>query len=314
MSNIMRWSETSCLDMRGGAQSVKVSIEERRVNVVGFKEELSIEYLTGGEGPPLVLLHGVGDSARSWQWVLPDLARTHRVYAPSLPGFGTSTKPDSDYSPAFFTTFLIRFLDTLGLEQVTVVGNSLGGLVAMRLALAVPTRVRALALVDSSGLGREVTLALRLFTLPGAGTLVPIWNKTRIGAAQWATQISALLFAHPTRVPMAWLARLYQMARLPGYLEATVATLRSDLTLKGQREREIMLDALPRLTMPTLLIWGGRDRVIPAHQAQFAVAQLAQSQLAVIPDCGHVPQVECPDQFVDALGRFLAEQALSTRA
>lgn len=287
---------------------MNMTMKERRVNIgVGSQAEVGIDYLTAGEGPPLVLLHGLGDSAMSWQWVLPELARTHRVFAPSLPGFGTSAKPSVVYSPEFFTSCMTAFLDTLELEQAVVVGNSLGGLVALRLALAAPGRVPALGLVDSAGLGREVTPAMRLLTVGAIGTFVTAWNSTALGAWQWALGVSALLFAHPTRVPRAWLAQLYRMARVPGYLEATVATARSEITLKGQRDREILLDALPRLTMPVLVVWGERDRVVPPAHAQAAVEHLPRGRLALIPDSGHLPQVERPEHFTAALSRFLGE-------
>src|SRR5918911_1073712 len=127
--------------------------------------ELPVRYLMAGEGPPLVLLHALGESALDWRWVLPDLARTHRVYAPDLPGFGRSAKPVADYSPAFFTHFISYYLDALGIERAAVAGNSLGSLVALRLALSEPARVSALSLIDSAGLGQEVTYALRVPTL-----------------------------------------------------------------------------------------------------------------------------------------------------
>lgn len=104
-----------------------------------------------------MLLHALGESALDWRWVLPALARTHRVYALDLPGFGYSAKPSADYSPAFFASFVGAYLDALGLERTALVGNSLGGLVALRLALSEPARVSALGLVSSAGLGREVT-------------------------------------------------------------------------------------------------------------------------------------------------------------
>src|SRR3712207_5591891 len=107
---------------------------------------LPTRYLTAGTtGPPLVLLHGVGANAFDWQWVMPALAGTHHVYAPDLPGSGGSVKPLTDYSPAFFTSFVVAFLDTLGVDRAAVVGNSMGGLVGLRLALGEPERVRALA-------------------------------------------------------------------------------------------------------------------------------------------------------------------------
>ncbi len=280
-----------------------VEIVERQVKL----GEITTRYLTAGEGAPLVLLHGVGDSAATWSRVLPALARSHRVYAPSFPGFGYSDKPRADYSPTFFAKFALDFLDALGIDRTALVGNSLGGLVAMRLALSNPARFTALGLVDSSGLGREVSLALRLLTLPGYGNLAVAWNKTRVGAAQWALGMAALLFARPTRVPAEWLALEYRMARLPGFMEATRAALKSGLTMRGQRDREILLDELPRLPMPVLVVWGARDRVVPASHARSAVGRLGRGQMTIFPDCGHLPQLEQADQLAAVLTRFLME-------
>ncbi|HYQ82827.1 MAG TPA: alpha/beta fold hydrolase [Rubrobacter sp.] len=131
---------------------MNVSIEEQNVEIDG----LPIRYLSAGEGPPLVLLHGAGDNALDWRLVMPTLAATHRVYAPDLPGSPDSARPDAAYSPAFFEWFAVGFLDALGIGRATFVGNSLGGLVALRLALSDPARVTALVLVDSAGLGSGV--------------------------------------------------------------------------------------------------------------------------------------------------------------
>ena len=155
-----------------------MNVEERRVEVQG----LPIRYLAAGEGPPLVLLHALGESALDWRWVVPALGRTHSVYAPDLPGFGDSAKPLVDYSPAFFTSFISRYLDALGIERAAVAGNSLGGLVALRLALAEPERVSALGLIDSAGLGREINYALRARALPGYGELTITWSRTPPGS------------------------------------------------------------------------------------------------------------------------------------
>ncbi len=290
---------------RGARNTVTIAIEERFAVLSGFQEDISLQYLTAGEGIPLVLLHGVGDSAESWRSVIPELARTHQVYAPSFPGSGESSKPEVDYSPAYLTVVLQRFLDTLGIERAIFVGNSLGGLVATRLALSTPTRVIALGLVDSAGLGRQLTLALRLQNLPGMGTLISSWNKTSIGAWQWAGQMAALCFNNPARVPHEWLEHVAGLAQRDGYLEATVALVRSASNLRGQLKREMVLDDLPRLAMPTLIIWGENDRVVRARQARKTVTRLPQGQLTIIPDCGHLPQLECPEEFVAILSQFL---------
>jgi pimeloyl-ACP methyl ester carboxylesterase len=277
-----------------------VNFEERYVDVNG----LPTRYLRAGTtGPPLVLLHGVGDSALDWQWVMPTLAGTHRIYVPDLPGSGGTIKSDVDYSPAFFTQFLSAFLDALEVKHAAVIGHSLGGLVGLRLALSEPSRVSALGLVASAGLGREVTYALRSLALPGTGRLAVAWGKRPPGAAQRALGRSTLLFARPWRVPRKWLKEQYRLARLPGFLEAQLATVRAQVGLRGQRE--VLVDRLAQLEVPTRLVWGTGDRVLPYSQAKEAVSRLQEGSLELISDCGHSPHVEQPERFVSALDRFL---------
>src|SRR5215211_3920158 len=161
--------------MRGGgcAQKVNAAVETQTVEVDG----LPIRYLTVGEGPPLMLLHGAGDNALDWQWVLPDLGAAHRVYAPDLPGSPDSARPAADYSLAFFTRFVAAFLDALGIERAEFIGNSLGGLIALRLALSEPKCVMALILVDSAGLGHAVNPAFTSVNVPGVGeAAMPLWE------------------------------------------------------------------------------------------------------------------------------------------
>lgn len=116
-----------------------------------------------------------------------------------------------------------------------------------------------------------------------------------------------LLFAHPERVPPDRAEEQYRLAQLSGLSEAVVAALRAQIDTGGQRE--VLLDQLPRLEIPTLVVWGESDRIFPISQAQDAVARLREGSLEIIPDCGHLPHIEQPDRFVAALGRFLSEQA-----
>jgi 4,5:9,10-diseco-3-hydroxy-5,9,17-trioxoandrosta-1(10),2-diene-4-oate hydrolase len=279
-----------------------MTVEKRIVEVDG----LPIRYLAAGTGPPLVLLHGAGDNAFDWRWVMPALASTHRVYAPDLPGSGESARPLDDYSPAFFTRFVAAFLDALGVDHAAVIGNSLGGLVGLRLALAEPQRVTALGLVSSGGLGREVTYALRSLALPGYGKLAVAWGKRRPGAAQRALGRAALVFARPRGAPREWIEEQYRLARLPGFLEAQLATLRAQVGLKGQRE--VLVDRLAQLERPTMVVWGTRDRVLPYSQAKEAFSRLPEGYLELISECGHLPQVEQPERFVSGLRQFLNEK------
>ena len=274
-------------------------VEEQNIDVDG----LHIRYLSAGTGPPLVLLHGAGDNALDWQWVMPPFAATYRVYAPDLPGSPNSARPAVDYSPAYFERFVAAFVDALEIRQATFVGNSLGGLIALRLALSEPARVTALVLVDSAGLGRTVNPAFTSVNVPGLGeAAMPLW-RTPLGAYQRAWGRTALLFAHPASAPREWVEEQRRLALLPGYLEAHLTALRAQVDPAGQRE--VLVDQLSLLKMPTLVVWGARDRVFPESQARVAAARLSEGSLAIISECGHMPHVECPDRFLAAFDGFL---------
>jgi pimeloyl-ACP methyl ester carboxylesterase len=282
---------------------VNVAVEAQSVEIDG----LPIRYLAAGEGPPLVLLHGAGDNSLDWRWVLPALARKHRVYAPDLPGSPDSARPAADYSPAFFERFVAAFVDALGIGPATFVGNSLGGLIALRLALSEPARVRALVLVDGADLGSAVNPLFTSVNVPLLGeAAIPFW-RTPVGAYQRAWGRTALLFAHsPKSVPREWLAKQCRLALSPGYLAAHLTVLRTLVSPLGQRE--VLVDRLPSLKIPTLVVWGARDRVFPQSQAREAVTHLPEGSLSLIPECGHMPHVECPDRFLGALDGFLLKQ------
>jgi pimeloyl-ACP methyl ester carboxylesterase len=119
-------------------------LDDRTTEVDG----LAIHYWVAGSGPPLILLHGLGESAHDWRWVIPAFALTYRVYALDMPGSGESAKPAVNYTPAYLTRMVIGFLDALGIGPALMIGHSLGGLIALRLAVYQPERVRALVLVD----------------------------------------------------------------------------------------------------------------------------------------------------------------------
>jgi pimeloyl-ACP methyl ester carboxylesterase len=188
-----------------------------------------------------------------------------------------------------------------------LVGNSLGGLVALRLALSEPARVTALVLVDSAGLGSTVNPTFTSVNIPLLDeAAMPFW-RTRAGAYQRAWGRTALRFTHPPRsVPREWLAEQCRLARSPGYLEAHLTVLRALAGPFGQRE--VLVDRLGLLGTPTLVVWRERARVFPRSQAKRSVGRLQEGSLAIIPDCGHMPHVECPERFLGAFDGFLFER------
>ena len=274
----------------------EIALHDRRVNVHGMKTQ----YLEAGTGPPVLLLHGHEQSAASWRWVVPVLAQSHRVLALSLPGHGETDAAVGGYAPGRdLAPFVAGFLNALGIGSLDVVGNSVGGAVALRLALSNKRSVRTLTLVASAGLGREVHPLLALDTLPGVGELAIMLSRLPGGDVQRSSMSAAMLFAQPWRVPAEFFAEQHALGRRPGQLEASTAMARALFDMTGQRE--IMLDQLHTLTMPTLLIWGENDYVLPVQHARIAVDRLPRGRLSLFPDCGHLPHVEHPDRFATVL-------------
>jgi 4,5:9,10-diseco-3-hydroxy-5,9,17-trioxoandrosta-1(10),2-diene-4-oate hydrolase len=276
-------------------------LHDRRITVDGVQTQ----YLDAGAGAPLLLLHGHEQSATSWRWVIPALARTRRVLALSLPGHGESGPAAGGHAPgADLAPFVAAFCSAVGAgPPIDLVGHSAGGAIALRLALADPARIRTLTLVDSAGLGREVHPLLALDTLPVIGELAVMISRLPGGDLARTTMSAAMLFAQPWRIPAEFLTEQHALARRPGQLEASTAMARALFGPHGQRQ--ILTGRLPALTTPTLIIWGDRDYLLPVSQAHTAVKHLPHGRLSVFPDCGHLPHVEHPDRFAAVLGTWL---------
>lgn len=270
---------------------------------------LRLHHVRGGRGLPVLFVHGLGSAGYlGWRFVLPAVARHHRALAPDLPGFGLSDKPPTRYGIPLFTRTMLRYLDSQGADEVAVVGVSMGGRVALELALRHPGRVSRLVLVNALGLGFPRRLLHGVFLLPGVGEASFRFMST---------------FLH--RVPgetIRHLAGRFRIVENPelalddAYLEALreihgdkrsapayLATVRA-LALMGIQD---LSGELRRLRMPVRLIWGSGDPLFPLHQATRAHRLIPGSQLAVIEGAGHSPEAERPDEFNRALERFLAD-------
>ncbi len=289
---------------RRGRGDAEPAVRERRVTVRGVETP----YLEAGRGPVLLMLHGHEQNAASWRRVMPALGRTRRVIAVSLPGHGGIAPPTEGYAPSRDLAPLVTdFLDALGAGPVDLVGHSVGGAVALHLALADPARVRTLTLVAAAGLGRSVNPLIALDTLPGVGEYAIKLSRLPGGHLLRTMSSVAMLFAQPWRVPADFVAEAHALGRRPGQLEASTALARALFDAQGQRE--VLLDRLHSLTAPSLVIWGACDLVLPAHQGRDAVARLPRGRLALFPCCGHLPHVEQPERFVAELRGLLDRPA-----
>jgi pimeloyl-ACP methyl ester carboxylesterase len=265
----------------------------------------SVTYVEAGEGPVLLLIHGMAGTCENWREVIEPLAREHTVIAPDLPGHGESAPGGGDYSIGGLATGLRDLLLALGHERATLVGHSLGGGVAMQLAYLFPEMVERLVLVSSGGLGPEVSPILRAATLPGADLFISATAGVgqRVGTA--LGRGLAAIGLRPS-ADVAEVARGYASLRHPGRRAAFLATLHAVVSAGGQR-----VDARDRLhmaeAMPVLIVWGARDPIIPVRHGKDAHEAIPGSWLEVFEDVGHLPQVEAPGRFVAALARFLRE-------
>lgn len=277
-------------------------------------EELEIRYLTlhghrvayrqAGSGPVIVLVHGITSNSETWQRVMPYLTRSFTVIAPDLLGHGESAKPAGDYSLGAYASGLRDLLVALGHDRATFVGHSLGGGIAMQLAYQFPERCERLVLVDSGGLGRDVSVLLRLATLPGSEFVLPLLVTTRLlDVGRAAGGLLSRLGLH-AGTDIEEIARGHATLADRESRGAFIHTLRGIVEPGGQR-----VDASDRLYLashiPFLLIWGEHDSIIPVAHGRRAHEQVVGSRLEVFANSGHFPQLDEPERFLDILIDFM---------
>lgn len=281
------------------ANAPTVALRTRLVH--GYRRAFRI----AGDGPPLLLIHGIGDNSRTWEQVIPLLAREHLVIAPDLLGHGASDKPRADYSVAAYANGMRDLLAVLGVDRVTLVGHSLGGGVAMQFAYQFPDKTERLVLVSTGGSGREVSPVLRAATLPFAQLGL---SALRLPFAQLAVNLAVdALHRMDTGLGLDALDLRRIVEALPDHTarSAFIRTLRSVVDWRGQVVTMLDRCYLSR-GMPTMLMWGGRDSVLPVAHAHHAHAAMPGSRLEIFPDEGHFPFRTDPARFVGLLEDFIA--------
>lgn len=289
------------------AELRREAAELRTVKIHGH----DVAYRTAGQGPPVVLVHGIAGSCETWTKLMPGLAETHRVIAPDMLGHGESAKPRGDYSLGAYASGIRDLLEMLGHQRATFVGHSLGGGVAMQAAYQFPAMCDRLVLIASGGLGKEVSPLLRALALPGTEYLLPVILTRHLHGA--AERVGSVVGKTGLRgAPLLgeiW--NSYTRLTDARAQRAFVHTIRAVIDVAGQR-----VSARDRLYLArevsTLIVWGAKDRVIPVEHAHAAHDLIPGSRLEIFAEAGHFLPLEQPDWLLGVLEDFLSTTEPST--
>ncbi len=262
-------------------------MQEEFVTVDGSK----IRYVKSGSSKrSLVFIHGLGASAERWEQVVPHFSKNFTVYVPDLIGFGLSDKPNVDYTTEFFSNFVKSFLASLGLEKSTVIGSSLGGQIAVEYVTKNQQYVDKLVLVSPAGAMKQSTPALDAYVM---AALYPDPST--------AKNAFEMMTGDNKQIPDGTVDEFVQRMRMPNAKFAFMSTL---LGLKNAPEISTMLELI---YVPTLIVWGSLDPVIPVKYAEYFVKKIRDCRFYQMENCGHTPYVENPSEFSKIVLDFLKQ-------
>jgi pimeloyl-ACP methyl ester carboxylesterase len=255
---------------------------ETKSKGVALHDNTVVHYREAGQGPVLLLIHGLGSSSESWINVMEPLARGYRVIAIDLPGYGKSDKPGADYSLLYHAGAVKEFMQALGLTRVSLAGNSLGGWIAALIALDDPERVSNLILVNSAGLRRDAAASVNL----------------NPATREEEKNLLLALFSNKTAVTEKLVTDQWEYRKeIRQTVTATQESFKAVMPLLDNRLKDIKV--------PTLIIWGREDSLIPLDVAERFNKGIPGSKLVVIEQAGHLPQIEQPAAFVTAVKGFV---------
>jgi pimeloyl-ACP methyl ester carboxylesterase len=260
-------------------------MQEEFLTVDGSK----IRYIKAGSSKrSLILVHGLGASAERWEQVIPHFSKNFTVYVPDLIGFGQSDKPNVDYTVDFFSDFVKAFSKSLGIDKSTIIGSSLGGQIAVDYVTKDQQSVDKLVLVSPAGAMKQSTPALDAYVM---AALYP--DPTT------AKNAFTMMTGNNKDVPDVIVNDFVQRMRMPNAKFAFMSTL---LGLKNAPEISTMLELIH---VPTLIVWGSLDPVIPVKYAEYFVKKIQDCRFYQIENCGHTPYVEDPKEFSKIVLDFL---------
>jgi len=256
-------------------------IETKTIKVGG----LEVHYYTAGHGDPLVVIHGGGGDARTWDRNIIELAEHYTVYAPDLPGYGGSEPLEGNYYIPELVTFVRRFAESLGLERFYLMGHSLGGGIALNFALNFPEKIRKLVLISSLCLGSEIAFWVRLFSLPA---IIKSMGSVFMGVMK----------------SIRWVAEQMNPARVINVLSPAAMTVGGGISTFRAQTLDLE-KRLPEVKMPTLVVWGSRDPIVPVMQAYRAATEIPDCRVKVFKNRGHNVHRDELKEFSSILRRFL---------
>jgi len=281
----------------GGLEDLMECGAEKYVTVNG----MGIRYAVRGSGPPLLLLHGFCEFLETWDFNLRPLGEHYQVYAMDLPGHGLSDKPYLDYSISFFTDFAVSFMQALGMEHAAVIGHSFGGAISISLATSFPEKVDSLILESSFGLGSDISLLHKLCSVP---VLAKTGQKESTAKTALEQRIS-LEFHRPDFAAREIVGRSYLFMQMPEARRVMLSIMHNWVEADGLRPEAVMVDRLPLIKSPTLLVHCEQDNIHPLELSRKAEQLIPKASLRMFTDCGHCPHIEKAAQFNEAVIEFL---------
>ena len=264
---------------------------------------IKTRYRALGDGKSTaILIHGFGGYIENWEENIAALALGRRVYALDLAGFGRSDKPQVRFSIPYFAEFIKEFMIVQDVDKAALIGESMGGGIVLQFALQYPHQVEKMVLADPAGLGKEISINLRIASLPILGELFT--RPSRKGSAQ-ATRG---LFYNQDLITDQMIEEFYEISALAGAQRCKLSTLRTLCNTWGVKGNDIrsILDRLEEIRVPTLIIWGAQDRVVPVAHAHLAAKRVPNARLHIFDPCGHVPNIERADEFNALVIDFLS--------
>ncbi|MBW4605611.1 MAG: alpha/beta fold hydrolase [Calothrix sp. FI2-JRJ7] len=278
-----------------------MSLTELPLNQYIKIESVNTRYWQLGEnGSIVILLHGGGGYIELWKHNIFELAKHHRVYAFDMVGSGLTDKPGAKYTFDFMANFTRQFMQALDIQKASLIGASAGGGVALTVAIKFPELVDKLVIVGSAGLGKEISLLLRLPTIPILGKLLGKPSKSGL------TMLCKQAVYNSKLITPELVEEFYQMATLPEATQAMLNVGSSNFNIWSQFYQPIV-EKLNTISAPTLIIWGKQDPMVPVSHAVNAAKNIPNARLEIIDECGHWSPIEHPQKFNQLVLEFLSK-------